>query len=93
MRGDLDVRGRCGHALLRLFGPGGRYGDPFEQILFVEPRRGRTAFLMGLRTGDARLTTRQRLAIASTLRNAGYRRMQWDRYKSGRSMRTITAGL
>lgn len=70
-------------ATLRVFSDGAVFGDPFEFALVIVGDE-RTAIIKGLRLeGDQQLTARHRAAIMRCLKDAGFTRAIWHRWRRG----------
>ena len=73
-------------AVIRILPDDAVYGDPYEFAVFVVGDED-TAILKGLKMDDRRFTLHHTRAIARCLREAGFNRMAWDRYKVGENGR------
>jgi hypothetical protein len=67
-------------ATVRIFEPGGQFGDPFDFAIFIVGDED-TAILKGLRADDHRFTSRHKSAIMRCLLQAGFTRAIWHRWK------------
>jgi hypothetical protein len=68
--------------VIRVMGDAHNYGDVYDFALFVVGDED-TAILKGLRMDDQRFTVHHKRAIMRCLKDAGFNRMCWDRYKRG----------
>lgn len=79
MRAVLEINA----ATLRVFSDGSVFGDPFEFALVIVGDQ-KTAIIKALRLeGDQQLTARHRSAIMRCLKDAGFTRAIWHRWRRG----------
>ena len=67
-------------AIIRVLPDNATYGDVFDFALFVTGDED-TAILKGLRMDDRRFTVHHKRAIIQCLKQAGFARACWDRYR------------
>ena len=82
-------------AVIRVFPENSTYGEVFDFALFVVGDED-TAILKGLRMDDRRFTVHHKRAIMRCLKEAGFNRLRWDRYRmteTGREKRNFVLEL
>lgn len=70
--------------IIRVISDGATYGDVYDFAIFFVGDED-TAILKGLRIDDRRFTIRHKRAIVRCLKQAGFKRACWDRYKLSES--------